>query len=117
MPVPRDLPVPNAYYTSDGTLYASLTQELCPEDCPEPSGYCYKTGEDRPSPLYEILSNLKAPGLAVDVVRSHQLKPGVGGLSPEELHMVQETVRSRRKPGLIATSCGCHSVINAYLFK
>lgn len=116
-PVPRDLPVPNAYYTPDGTLYASLARDLCPDNCPEPLGYCYKTGEERPSPLYEILGNLNVPNLAVDVVRSHQLRPGVGGLSPVELQMLQETVISRRKPGLLATSCGCHAVLNAYQIK
>ncbi|MBS4032416.1 MAG: hypothetical protein KGZ63_13490 [Clostridiales bacterium] len=116
IPVPLDIPVPNAYYTPDGTLYASLARDLCPEDCPEPLGYCYKTGEERPSPLYEILKNLNLPDLAVDVVRSHQLRPGVGGLSPAQLHLLQEAVISRRKPGLLATSCGCHAVVNAYQF-
>lgn len=116
-PVPRNLLVPNAYYTPDGTLYGSLAQDLCPDDCPEPLGYCYKTGEERPAPLYEILSNLKVPNYSVDVVRSHQLRPGVGGLAPAELHLLQDAVLSRRNPGLLATSCGCHAVVNAYVFR
>jgi hypothetical protein len=115
-PVPRDMPVPNAYYTPDGTLYASLARDLCPDDCPEPPGYCYKTGEERLLPLYKILRNLNVPNFAVDVLRSHQLRPGVGALSPAELHLLTVTVMKRRMPGIIATSCGCHAVVNAYLF-
>ncbi len=111
LPVPQGLAVPNTYYNS-GTLYTSLAEHTCPPDCPEPDGYCYLTGGERLVPLHSLLSDLSLPGCAVEVVRSHQLAPGVGGIRPERLAALYRAARVAGRNLLVATACGCHGVLD-----
>lgn len=113
--IPPGLPVPNPFYL-EGTLYASLAQHICPTACPEPEGYCYITGDERPVPLYRQLANLQIPGFAIYVVQSVQLAPGVGGVVPADLMNLFTLVQKTRGKIVIATSCSCHSVLNAFTF-
>ncbi len=115
-PVPVEISLPNPYYGKNGTVYASYASHLCPTDCPEPPGVCYVTGEERECPLYELLAKLNVPGHDVKVVRSHQLLPGIGGLSPSELGVLSHEIACRQRPVIIATSCACHAVLDALVF-
>jgi len=110
LPIPSDLKMPNPY-NRDGTLYTSVFGHLCPQDCPEPPEFCYLTGERR-QPLFELLSELSVPGCTVEVVRSHQLGPGVGGIRPESLQKLYETAVAVRGKILVATVCSCHGVLD-----
>ncbi|EEG78714.1 NAD-binding protein [Dethiobacter alkaliphilus] len=114
--VPEQVTVPNPFW-HNGTLYASLASHLCPEDCPEPDGYCTVTGEERKEPLYRILGELKVPGFTVNVLQSHQMAPGVGGLLVRELKELREEFKSGKSSRILATSCGCHAVIDAFTIK
>lgn len=114
IPVPQGLNVPHSFYAENGTLYASFAGHLCPEDCPEPPGYCSLTGEERQLPLYRVLENLSVHGFSVYVIQSHQLAPGVGGFSSCQLEHLAEKVAAHRTPGLCISSCGCHAVIDAF---
>ncbi|MBS4021924.1 MAG: NAD-binding protein [Dethiobacter sp.] len=115
MPVPK-LSVPNPLRGKDGALYASFASHLCPPDCPEPDGACYVTGEQRTVPLHRLLAGLTAPGFDIEVVQSHQLFPGLGGLNPVELKVLLEKTISRRNSLIVATSCACHAVLDALSF-
>ncbi|MCL5982838.1 MAG: hypothetical protein M1571_10085 [Firmicutes bacterium] len=114
VPVPPGLHIPNNYYVADGTVYATLSRQLCPEDCPEPEGFCYLTGEARELPLYSQLEELHANGFITHVLRSHQLAPGIGGFTPLQLQKLLAQVAGHRLPGLVISSCACHAVINAF---
>jgi glycine/D-amino acid oxidase-like deaminating enzyme len=111
VPVPPGLAVPNPYYR-DGTLYTSLAEHICPPACPEPEGTCYLTGKEREAPLFEILRKMTLRDCWVEVVRSHQLAPGVGGIRPERLIALYHSARSVRGNILVATACACHGVLN-----
>lgn len=114
--VPKDIMVPNPFWLHD-TLYASLARHLCPEDCPEPDGFCTMTGEERKMPLHRILAELVVPGFDVYVLQSHQLAPGVGGLLVCELQQLMIASTASGQHNLLATSCGCHAVIDAFTRK
>jgi hypothetical protein len=114
--VPPGLDVSGCCYSENGTVYASLSGQICPEDCPEPEGYCYLTGEERTLPLYRVLSALHVGGYTAHVLRSFQLAPGVGGFAPLQLERLSASVSGSCLPGLVVTSCACHAVINAYDF-
>jgi hypothetical protein len=92
--VPADLPVPNAMEGATGDLYCGYASFRCPEDCPEPRGRCYVTGEPRPVPLFRLLADLQVPERGVLGIRSHQLAPGVGGYRGAELLRLLEAVRA-----------------------
>jgi hypothetical protein len=108
--------VPNPYRGQNGTLYASFAVHLCPPECPEPDGACYLTGEERTTPLHKLLAELNVPGFDTEVVQSHQLFPGLGGLKPAELEQLLQKIAAKRRPVIIATSCACHAVLDALTF-
>lgn len=114
--VPPGLDVPGCCYFENSTVYASLSGQTCPEDCPEPEGFCYLTGAGRTLPLHQELSELHVEGYITHVLRSCQLAPGVGGFNPLQLERLSAAVSVSRLPGLVVTSCACHAVINAYYF-
>ena len=110
--------LPNPMIGKTGDLYTSLADFLCPEDCPEPAQYCTITKQRRLKPLYRILEDMK-DNLELNVIRSEQLMPGVGGYSPEALLDLLENIKKRMEPRrtiLISTSCRCHGVISALSF-
>jgi hypothetical protein len=111
--LPHNLDVPNAFW-QDGTVYASLANHLCPVDCPEPKGFCFLTGEQREIPLHDLLARLALPGYTTDVIRSHQLAPGVGGLLVTEIKEMYKSIMQHQSHGILATSCSCHAVVNGY---
>ncbi len=107
--------LPNSMPGKTGDLYVSHADFLCPDNCPEPSHFCTVTGEKRPTPLFEILRDLRGP-FESKVIRSLQLGEGVGGFRPKVLMNLIETIKKRRgsnRPFLISTACRCHGVISA----
>lgn len=118
-PVPSeaDDQVPNPYRTQEGTVYASHATFLCPDSCSEPEEICTHTKLPRPRNLFEILEGVEVEGYRVIVVRSQQLAPGVGGYPVSRLQETLGLIRANPGPWIVATSCRCHSVINAMTWK
>jgi hypothetical protein len=95
-------------------LYLSYADFLCPEDCPAPAGYCYRTGKKRPQPLWQYLQDQRVQGRTVAVVVSRQLAPGVGGYPFSELKGLESSVEKGRFPFYLATACRCHGVVHGF---
>jgi len=107
--------LPNVTRGRTGDFYTSLADFLCPEDCPEPSGYCTVTGKRRKKPLYKQLMELTGP-FESRLIRSHQLAAGVGGFRPEALNHLPEHLKMRTNVDrliLVSTACRCHGVVSA----
>lgn len=117
---PRLLPVPQALESDlpvlgrgpEGQLYLSITDTLCPDDCPEPAQTCPKTGQPRGEPLFARLAALSLPGWGVAVLRSHQLAPGVGGLAVSEMLALRRRLAGQGGDWLVGTACRCHGVLH-----
>jgi hypothetical protein len=111
--------LPNLMKGKTGDLYTSLSDFLCPENCPEPAQYCTATKKRRPKPLYKILNNLEGD-FESRVIRSHQLSPGVGGFRPKALLDLLEDIKRKMAPNrsiLISTASRCHGVTSALSFR
>lgn len=93
--------------------HLSLTDTICPDDCPEPAGHCPKTGQPRGRDLHLRLAELRRPGFATAVLRSHQLAPGLGGLRFGEMLALRDLLAARAGRWLVATACRCHGVLQA----
>jgi hypothetical protein len=119
VPVPADADalVPNPYRVPSGTLYASYATFRCPDACNEPDELCTHTRQPRLGNLFERLAGLHVTGYAVEVLRSWQLAPGVGGYQGAQLRELLERVQRSRSRFLIATSCRCHAVIDGLSFE
>ncbi|MFZ5448112.1 MAG: hypothetical protein ACOZFS_05690 [Thermodesulfobacteriota bacterium] len=96
---------------SEGELYLSLAQHLCPDDCAEPEN-CPVTGESRERPLYQELASVNLAGYQVRVIPSQQLAPGVGGYPPGHLLDLACDLENLEGNVLIATACRCHGVVH-----
>jgi hypothetical protein len=109
-----NLSLPHSWPGSEGSLLISYADFLCPEDCPEPAGYCQATGKKRDIPLYELLSRLTVDDHKIHVIRSHQIAPGLGGYEVDDLRKLGDRVR-RGGEGkwLVATACKCHGTLTA----
>jgi hypothetical protein len=106
--------LPNPIDGTNGTVYVSNADFICPDDCMEPEGVCTYTGRSRPRALHEFLSELDFAGFKSVVVQSVQLSPGVGGFSPRGLYEALSHVRHSKAPVLMSTACKCHGVVNAF---
>jgi hypothetical protein len=95
-------------------LYVSLADFVCPENCPAPRGFCFKTREPRSLRLPEILSRQPLSRGTLEVIESHQLAPGLGGLTFGELKRTGEMLLRIDPPLFIATACSCHGVISGF---
>jgi hypothetical protein len=106
--------VPHAWDGRAGDLLVSHADFRCPDDCPEPEGYCTVTREKRELPLHRRLGNVRMTGYHVHIVESRQLAPGVGGYRVEDLRQLYDRVKRGGKSGwLIGTACKCHGVVTA----
>ncbi len=119
LPVPREVDsmVPNPIRAPNGTLYSSFATFICPDYCSEPEEICTHTGKERPGNLYEVFGEVPAPGFDVEVLRSWQLAPGVGGYPGRSLKDLLAGIVLKPGGYLIATSCRCHGVMNALEWK
>ncbi len=107
--------LPNPMPTQIGQVAASHADFICPDNCREPENICTFTGKPRPQPLFDLLNGIKYFDLYSVVLISHQIYPGVGGLSPKDLWNVYCAVRNMNgKPILLSTSCKCHGIINFF---
>ena len=116
--VPSLSSLPNPEIGKAGDLYTSLSDFLCPEDCPEPSRYCTVTKKRRQEPLYKILRDLKGP-FESQVIISQPLAIGVGGFQSKELLALLEDVKKQKNSHdlfLISTASRCHAVTSALSF-
>ncbi len=93
--------------------HLSLTDTICPPDCPEPGERCLKTGQPRGRDLHQRLAGVSLPGLGTAVLRSHQLAPGLGGLRSDEMLALRDRLAGQGGSWMVATSCRCHGVIQA----
>ena len=109
--------LPNPIYGSNGSVYTSNADFMCPDDCMEPEGICTCTGKPRPRILHEFLSEIYLTGYRSIVLQSRQLAPGVGGYTPSELFEALSQIRSAETPILFSTACKCHGVMNAFEFE
>jgi hypothetical protein len=109
--------VPNPLRAKTGTLYASFATFHCPDDCDEPDESCTVTGEVREANLFDVVRKIEVEGYVTQVVRSHQLAPGVGGYQLSVLWQLLEESRSTAKDILVATACRCHGVIDALKYN
>jgi len=101
-----------------GDLYISLANFLCSEDCPEPAQYCTITKKRRSKPLYQILNDLEG-AFESRVIRSQQLRPGIGGFRPKALLDLLEDIKKKKNSGrsiLVSTASRCHGVTSALSF-
>jgi hypothetical protein len=117
IPFPEGIKLPNCIQGDKGRVYASLSSELCPDNCPEPPGVCFSTGEVRTHPLHKIISETVSPDYQIKVLQSKQLAPGVGGYTPGSLLEVYRWAVDLRTAGILATSCSCHAVLDAFIKK
>lgn len=106
--------LPNPIDGSNGTVYISNADFICPDDCMEPEGVCTYTGMPRPRVLHEFLSTIDFAGFQSVVVHSVQLSPGVGGFSQGALYEALSHVRHSKTPVMMSTACKCHGVVNAF---
>lgn len=105
--------LPNTCPGSEGSLLVSYADFLCPDDCSEPD-FCTVTGEQR-IPLYDVLSHVEAMDFRVQVIRSQQLAPGLGGYRVGELmRLRQRVLTSENRKWLIGTSCRCHGILTGF---
>ncbi len=116
VPEAVDLQVPNPYRVASGTLYASFATFLCPDACAEPEKVCTYTGHPRLGNLFERLAGIKVPDYRVEVIRSWQLSPGVGGYRGAQLQAVLQALLEVSGRAIVATSCRCHAVIDALTY-
>ncbi len=115
------IPVPDGWLTkmphplrgTTGQVYVSHADFICPDDCPEPKNRCTHTGKPRPMDLFRLLKRLDVDSVLPIVFRSHQLRPGVGGILPGDLFNAFQTVMENcHRPLMIATACRCHGVVD-----
>jgi len=110
--------LPNPVSGKTGDLYTSIANFLCSEDCPEPAQYCTITKKRRSKPLYQILNDLEG-AFESRVIRSQQLRPGIGGFRPKALLDLLEGIKRKKNSGqsiLISTASRCHGVTSALSF-
>jgi len=116
-----------------GVIYLSYAKgdEICPENCMGPPGYCPNFNREKPVTItkylqesfkvsgnFQIHSNQKQT-LAI-IIESQQLTAGLGGLNGSDLlnvfQQIQEKLPKIRKEFyvVIATTCNCHGVLNFF---
>ncbi len=103
--------LPHTWVGDGGSLLVSYADFLCPEDCPEPEDGCTITGEVW-TPLYQVMGDLEVPGFRIDVLRSRQLAPGLGGYPVHDLRALRRRIlEGGGGYWLIGTACRCHGTL------
>ncbi len=101
--------LPHAYELDDATICCSYADFVCPDDCAE-GPLCAVTGEQR-KPLFLALEELEVPGSRMRILRSRQLRPGIGGYQARDFFRCIEGIEEGST--LIGTSCRCHAILTA----
>jgi hypothetical protein len=97
---------------SGSGLLVSFADFVCPDHCPAPLRFCYKTRRKRPLPLWQWLEGRPVRRGTFQVIESRQLAPGMGGYPFGELRRALIRARQAGPPFFIATACRCHGVVN-----
>ncbi len=105
------LHLPYCQQSGEG-LFLSYADFICPENCPAPLTHCFKTKKKRTVPLWKFIADQRGPKVALEVIESRQLAPGVGGFPFGELRKLQTRAQMSRPPFFVATACRCHGVIH-----
>ncbi len=105
--------LPNPIRGSEGQLFVSYADFVCPDNCKEPFDRCTFTGKPRKGLLYKRLEEISFDAFTSVVVRSRQLAPGVGGYRPRALEESLERVRGSNGRIFYGTACLCHGVMHA----
>jgi hypothetical protein len=95
----------------------SLADFKCPENCPSPRGFCFRTREERPLRLWEILGTRVPDRGTLHIIQSRQLAPGLGGYRFEDLWKLRDLSPRLVPPVYLATACPCHGVISGFTWK
>ena len=113
IPLPADLDrlVPNPFRGPEENLYVSHADFRCPVDCAEPRDICSVTRKQRKQDMFELVGNLDIEPFDALTIRSHQLRPGIGGYRPDKLFELKLKLNRTRGPVLLSTACRCHGVI------
>ena len=98
-------------------LYVSLADFECPENCPSPRGFCFRTREKRPHRLWELLGTRVPARGTLHIIQSRQLAPGLGGYRFEDLRKLKDLSPRLIPPVYLATACPCHGVISGFTWK
>ena len=106
--------LPNCMKGTNGDIYSSMANFICPDNCPEPEEFCSYTRKPRPYNLYEKIEKESPQAFFPVVIRSVQLAPGLGGISPKTLFDGLEQIKKTSKPVILATACRCHGVVSAF---
>jgi len=86
--------LPNCILGGRGQAFVSNADFLCPEDCPEPKGYCTYTGLPRPRIMYRFLAEWGRRRFETMVIQSRQLAPGMGGFPAKDMFAVLDHIRA-----------------------
>lgn len=105
--------LPNTMNGTDGALYMSNADFICPDNCPEPDDICTYTGKPRPAVIYQMLAAIEYENYKSVVLKSRQLGPGVGGYRSQDLLRALDQILDDRSPILLSTACKCHGVMHA----
>ncbi len=111
LPQELDCMLPNPMHGENGDLYVSNADFICPSDCAEPADICTMTGRPRKQDMFDRIRSLSYEDFRPAVLRSRQLGPGVGGLTPDQLYGLLNTLEQERADFLVATACRCHGVV------
>lgn len=106
-----DLFLPNPIHGSSGDIYVSHADFICPDNCSEPKEFCTVTHRPRKQDMYHLLEALHYEEYTPIVLRSRQLAPGVGGVSPGQLFSFLKKIQQHKGLFLLCTACLCHGVI------
>jgi len=96
---------------SNGDLYVSHANFICPINCSEPDEICTVTQQPRRQEMFKLLAQLQFENFSSLVLQSQQLAPGVGGYSSAALFSVLKKIEGQKGPFLLSTACRCHGVI------
>jgi hypothetical protein len=93
-------------------LYLSDADFVCPDNCPAPVRYCFKTKKRRPAPLWKRLATHQGLKGTLLVLESRQLAPGLGGFPYKDLRKLLQKALETSSPFYVATACRCHGVVS-----
>ncbi len=105
--------LPNPVHGSNGDIYVSNADFICPDNCSEPKEFCTVTKRPRKQDMFARLEALEYKEYKPIVLRSRQIAPGVGGISPMQLFSFLKKTQQHKGPLLLCTACRCHGVITS----
>jgi hypothetical protein len=118
--VPVDIPenicrsLPNVYPGKAGEIFVSNASFVCPENCAEPRDLCTHTRLPRKESLFQAIASLSCNGFRNLVLQSHQMAPGIGGITPGALFDTLDATKQCPESILLSTACRCHGVVQAF---